>query len=93
MKRELTVEDGTDFVFQLIPSHTRDERVGRVQAWINGKEAFVYRGDWGYYDHSYSDTNFMTIMLGIYRHREDTRQLIYVDNVHFSSTYASVTAE
>jgi hypothetical protein len=79
----------------LEPSMNDDGRDGRVTLWYNGVQLLDYRGDWGYRPvptrvQGHKLTADFAVKIGIYRPRQTTVQTIYIDNVRFGPTPASV---
>ncbi len=97
----LTVHEGEinkytwyNVVFRLVPSHTADSVDGQVALWINGTLIFNYIGDWGYIPQSQGGIAGMTSNIlckaGLYRRRQDTTQVMFVDQIKYGTTYAEV---
>jgi len=86
----------SNMTLALKPRFNGSAETGEVTMWWNGTVKFTYKGDWGYRPASQcplndtSTANLMGIDIGIYRRRQATTQLIYIDNIKYGTSLASV---
>jgi hypothetical protein len=82
-------------VLRLEPRPDNSPNPGSVAMWLNGEKKFVYSGFWGYIPTSKVRgdnviTSEMGIHVGMYRRRQTTKQIIYLDNIKYGRTLSSV---
>jgi hypothetical protein len=82
------------FVFKLKPSYLGQEGQGEVTMWQDGEQKLSYVGKWGYKPETLGGasrtTDRLDIKLGIYRRRQATRQIIYLDNIRYGNSKEAV---
>lgn len=78
-----------EFILKLVPSYNGDGTGGGVTLWLNGDEVINESFDWGYDPTVSGMEDRFDIRVGIYRYRQNTKQILVFDQLKYGTTYSS----
>jgi hypothetical protein len=83
-----------EFILYLRPSHTSDDKTGKVKLWQNGTLLLDRTMDWGYRPESKGGTatvkDTLTVCPTMYRRRQNLNHQCFFDEVRYGDTYGIV---